>query len=222
VGSKGRSHSLERLCERMGFMKILIAEDDRISRRLLEMTLKRLEFEVVLTENGAQALEVLNGPEPPRLAILDWTMPEMDGVEVCRALRAQTRDKYTYILFLTARGQKKDLITALESGADDYLIKPFDPQELRARLAVGLRVLKLESALAGKVMELEQAMQHVKTLQGLLPICMYCKKIRDDKDSWERLEPYIERHSEAMFTHSVCSDCRDEHFPKKEPETVKV
>jgi DNA-binding response OmpR family regulator len=202
-------------------MKILIAEDDRISRRLLERTLERLEFEVILTENGAQALEALNVPDAPQLAILDWMMPELDGVEVCREIRSQVRDKYTYIIFLTARGQKKDIITALESGADDYLIKPFDPQELRSRLQVGLRVLKLESALAGKIEELEQAMQHVKTLQGLLPICMYCKKIRDDSDSWHRVESYIERHTEAMFTHSLCSDCREEHFPKKEePETA--
>jgi len=204
-------------------MKILIAEDDRISRRLLEITLERLDFEVVLTEDGAQALEVLNGPDAPQLAILDWMMPKLDGVEVCREIRSQERDKYTYIIFLTARGQKKDIITALESGADDYLIKPFDPQELRSRLQVGLRVLKLESALAGKVEELEQAIQHVKTLQGLLPICMYCKKIRDDSDSWHRLESYIERHTGAMFTHSLCSDCRDEHFPKnKLPQTTKV
>jgi DNA-binding response OmpR family regulator len=197
-------------------LKILIAEDDRISRRLLEMTLQRMEFEVVLTENGAQALEVLNGPDAPQLAILDWMMPELDGVEVCQQIRAQVRNKYTYIIFLTARGQKKDIVTALESGADDYLIKPFDPQELRSRLQVGLRVLKLESALGAKVQELEAAIQHVKTLQGLLPICMYCKKIRDDSDSWHRLESYIEQHTQAMFTHSLCTDCRDEHFPKKE------
>jgi len=202
-------------------MKILIAEDDRISRRLLEMTLKRMEFEVIMTENGAQALEALNAPDAPQLAILDWMMPELDGVEVCRDIRAQEREKYTYMIFLTARGQKKDIVTALESGADDYLIKPFDPQELRSRLQVGLRVLKLESALGAKVQELEQAIQHVKTLQGLLPICMYCKKIRDDSDSWHRLESYIEQHTQAMFTHSLCSDCRDEHFPKKQ-ETEPV
>jgi DNA-binding response OmpR family regulator len=203
-------------------LKILIAEDDRISRRLLEMTLQRLNMDVVVTENGAEALDVLEGPDPPQLAILDWMMPKMDGIEVCRAIRDRPSDKYTYIIFLTARGQKKDIIQALESGADDYLIKPFDPQELRSRLQVGLRVLKLESALAAKVAELEGAMQHVKTLQGLLPICMYCKKIRDDSDSWHRLESYIERNSEAMFTHSLCTDCRAEHFPKpeKKPEPV--
>ena len=199
-------------------MRILIAEDDRISRRLLESTLERLNFEVVVTENGTQALRALNAPEAPQLAILDWMMPEMDGLEVCQAIRNQVREKYTYIIFLTARGQTKDIVTALESGADDYLIKPFDPQELRSRLQVGLRVLKLESALAGKVQELENAVQHVKALQGLLPICMYCKKIRDDSDSWHRMKSYIEQHSDAMFTHSVCSDCREEHFPNKTRE----
>jgi sigma-B regulation protein RsbU (phosphoserine phosphatase) len=205
------------------FMKILIAEDDRISRRLLEMTLGRLKLDVIVTENGAQALEVLEGPDPPQLAILDWMMPELDGIEVCQAVRERPREKYTYIIFLTARGQTKDIVQALESGADDYLIKPFDPQELRSRLQVGFRVLKLESALAGKVEELEKAIQHVKTLQGLLPICMYCKKIRDDTDSWHRLESYIERHSQAMFTHSLCTDCREEHFPKpQKPEPVKA
>jgi DNA-binding response OmpR family regulator len=199
-------------------MRILIAEDDRISRRLLEMTLDRLDFEVVVTENGTQAMRALSVADPPQLAILDWMMPEMDGIEVCKAIRSQARDKYTYIIFLTARGQTKDIVTALESGADDYLIKPFDPQELRSRLQVGLRVLKLESALAGKVEELERAVQHVKVLQGLLPICMYCKKIRDDSDSWHRLESYIEKHSAAMFTHSLCSECREEHFPRKNPK----
>ena len=114
-----------------------------------------------------------------------------------------------------------DISTALEAGADDYLTKPCAPQELLSRLQVGLRVLKLESALAGKVEELERAIHHVKTLQGLLPICMYCKKIRDDSDSWHRMESYIEKHTEAMFTHSLCSDCREEHFPKREePETA--
>lgn len=204
-------------------MKILIADDDRISRRLLEMTLQRLKLDVIVTENGAQALEVLEAPDPPQLAILDWMMPELDGIEVCQAIRAQPREKYTYIIFLTARGQTKDIVHALESGADDYLIKPFDPQELRSRLQVGLRVLKLESALADKVEQLEKAIQHVKTLQGLLPICMYCKKIRDDSDSWHRLESYIERHSDAMFTHSLCTECREEHFPKpQKPEPVNT
>lgn len=196
-------------------MKVLIAEDDQVSRRLLEVTLDRMGYEVESTENGVQALAGLIKPDAPRLAILDWMMPEMDGVDVCRRIREMETEKYIYIIFLTAKGQKKDIVTGLEAGADDYLIKPFDPHELRSRLAVGKRILNLESALEKKVEELEGALTHVKTLQGLLPICMYCKKIRDDGDTWHRLESYIETRSDAMFTHSLCQDCLTEHYPNQ-------
>ena len=195
-------------------MKVLIAEDDQVSRRLLEVTLQRLGYEVIAAHDGAQAWEILKQPDAPQLAVLDWMMPEMDGVDVCRLVRERTSEKYVYIVFLTAKGQKKDIVTGLEAGADDYLIKPFDPQELKSRITVGERVLRLESELAGKIDELQQALGHVKQLQGLLPICMHCKKIRDDGDSWHRLETYIERHSEAMFTHSLCQDCISEHYPE--------
>lgn len=194
-------------------MRVLIAEDDVVSRRLLEATLARLNYEVVTTENGVQAWEILQREDSPQLAVLDWMMPEMDGVDVCRLVREYRRDRYVYIIFLTAKGQRKDLIAGLEAGADDYVVKPFDPQELRSRMAVGERVLNLESALAGKVGELEEALAHVKQLQGMLPICMHCKKIRDDEDTWHRVESYIERHSEAMFTHSLCEECMAEHYP---------
>ena len=196
-------------------MKVLIAEDDQVSRRLLQATLGRLGYEVVCTENGAQAWEALQLDDAPRLAILDWMMPELDGVDVCRKVRERDDVPYVYIILLTARGQKKDVVTGLEAGADDYLIKPFDPQELRSRITVGERILKLEAALEGKVGELEQALRHVKQLQGLLPICMHCKKIRDDGDTWHRMESYIEEHSDAMFTHSLCEECREEHYPAR-------
>ena len=117
----------------------------------------------------------------------------------------------------------RDVVTALEAGADDFLVKPFDPQELRSRLAVGRRILKLESALADKVAELQQALTHVKQLQGLLPICMHCRKVRDDRDTWQRIETYLAQHSELRFTHSLCGSCRAEHYPTTctaEPEKV--
>ncbi|MFH1731762.1 MAG: response regulator [Planctomycetota bacterium] len=194
-------------------MKVLIAEDDQVSRRLLQATLGRLGYEVITTENGAQAWDALQKPDAPRLAILDWMMPELDGVDVCRYVRGREDVPYVYIILLTARGQKKDVVTGLEAGADDYLIKPFDPQELRSRITVGERILKLEAALEAKVLELKEALTHVKQLQGLLPICMHCKKIRDDGDTWHRMENYIQEHSGAMFTHSLCEECLDKHYP---------
>jgi diguanylate cyclase (GGDEF)-like protein len=128
-------------------LKILIADDDALSRRLLERTLERCGYEVVEVENGKQALEQLCQPEAPRLALLDWVMPEMDGPSVCRALRRRTEHTYTYLVLLTSKGSKVDTVLGLESGADDYLTKPFNAEELRARLRVGERVLLLEDRL---------------------------------------------------------------------------
>jgi DNA-binding response OmpR family regulator len=197
-------------------MKVLIAEDDPISRRLLEASLSRSGYDVVSTENGSEAWDALQREAAPRLAVLDWMMPIVDGVELCRRVRAADLGGYVYLILLTAKGQRDDLVAGFEAGADDYLTKPFDLIELRSRLTVGERILALQHSLRAKVEELESAMSHVKQLQGLLPICMHCKKIRDDEHTWHRLESYIEQHSGANFTHSLCSDCLAVHYPQFE------
>src|ERR1700690_956317 len=127
--------------------RILIAEDDPVSRRLLELFLVKWGFEVSIATTGTEALQMLERLDAPRLAILDWMMPGMEGVQVCQKLRESADRKYVYVLLLTARTQKEDLLQGLESGADDYLTKPFDSQELRARLHVGQRILDLEDEL---------------------------------------------------------------------------
>jgi sigma-B regulation protein RsbU (phosphoserine phosphatase) len=194
-------------------MRVLIADDEKVSRSLLVSSLAKLGYEVSASEDGTEAWEALKADNPPKLAILDWMMPGMEGIEVCRRVRALERSTYIYIILLTSRAQKQDVVDGFEAGVDDYLVKPFDMQELQSRLAVGRRILDLESTLGKKVGELEQALRHVKQLQGLLPICMHCKKIRADDDSWHLIESYVEKHSEAEFTHSLCSDCRAEHYP---------
>jgi DNA-binding response OmpR family regulator len=206
--------------EEIASVKILIADDDPISRRLLEATLQRTGYEVVVTETGHQALDALTSPNGAKLAILDWMMPEIDGVEICRRVRQRHDREYVYLLLLTARGRKDDLVTAFKAGVDDYLIKPFDLLELRSRLAVGERLINLQNALNTKVRELEDALSHVKQLQGLIPICMHCKKIRDDESTWHRLETYLQEHSGAMFTHSLCNDCLREHYPNFEDAVI--
>ena len=128
-------------------MKILIADDEALSRRLLERTLDRAGYEVVAVENGKQALEQLSKPEGPRLALLDWVMPELDGPGVCRAVRTRSEQTYVYMVLLTSKGSKEETVLGLESGADDYLTKPFNAEELRARLRVGERILLLEDRL---------------------------------------------------------------------------
>jgi len=113
----------------------------------------------------------------------------------------------TYIILLTARDDGPDLVRGLEAGADDYITKPFNRKELRARIRVGLRVVRLQQILADRVRELAEALTRVKRLQGLLPICSYCKKIRNDRNYWEKVETYISEHSEAQFSHGICPDC---------------
>lgn len=192
-------------------MKILIAEDDLTSRLLLEHTLTKWEYAVVSVENGAQAWEVLQGDDPPRLAILDWMMPEVDGMELCQRIRTDEDLKGLYIIMLTAKVARNDIVSGLESGADDYITKPFNREELHARVNVGLRVVSLQHALTDRVEELQNALDQIKTLKGIIPICSYCKKIRDDHNYWLQVESYIAQNSEAEFSHGVCPDCYAKH-----------
>jgi phosphoserine phosphatase RsbU/P len=140
-------------------VRILIAEDDTIPRRLLQATLTKAGHEVVSACDGAEAWRILQRADAPRLAIVDWLMPNMDGVEVCRRVRQQQASPYTYLILLTAKDRKEDLIAGLEAGADDYLIKPFDPQELQVRLRTGQRILDLQTALLASLDQLAQAHQ---------------------------------------------------------------
>ena len=201
-------------------MRVLIAEDDAVSRRLLEATLVKWGYEVVVTTDGLQALEVLSQPDAPSLAILDWMMPGLDGAQVCVKARELAGERLLYMILLTAKGRKEDIVEGLTAGADDYVIKPFDRSELKARINAGERILRLQAELASRVKELELALTNVKLLQGLLPICCYCKKIRDDKNYWQQVDTYVADHSEAQFTHGICPDCRDK-IVKPELERLK-
>lgn len=147
-------------------MKILIADDDALSRRLLERTLLRAGYEVVAVVNGRQAVENLSGPDTPRLVLLDWMMPELDGPGVCREIRNRRDQSYVYMILLTSRESKQDVIAGLESGADDYLIKPFVADELKARLRTGERILHLEDRLveAREQMRFKATHDHLTSL----------------------------------------------------------
>jgi diguanylate cyclase (GGDEF)-like protein len=128
-------------------VKILIADDSIVSRHLLEATLRKWGYEVTVVCDGAEALEILQQEQAPALAILDWMMPGMTGLEVCRRLRQRSREPYTYILLLTSKSQKEDLIEGMEAGADDYITKPFDQHELQVRLRAGTRLVDLQAEL---------------------------------------------------------------------------
>ena len=200
-------------------MKILIAEDERVSRRLLELTLTGWGHEVIVTEQGEEAWAILEQEDQPSLAILDWMMPGMDGIEICRRVRQRKKLSGTYIILLTAKSSKANIVEGLIAGANDYVTKPFDRDELRARVNVGETVLDLQQKLAGRVIELEDALGQVRVLQGILPICSYCKHVRDDKDYWQSVECYISKHSEAKFSHGICPTCYETMIEPQLEET---
>jgi phosphoserine phosphatase RsbU/P len=189
-------------------MKILIAEDDPVSRCFLEVTLVKWGYEVIAACDGNQAWQALQS-EGPSMAILDWMMPGIDGAEVCRRIRATQTSTPVYTIMLTAKSDKKDVVEGLDAGADDYITKPFDRQELRARIGVGMRIAELQKNLADRIVELEAALSRVRQLQGLLPICSYCKKVRDDQNYWQQVDSYISKHTEVEFSHSICPTCYD-------------
>jgi sigma-B regulation protein RsbU (phosphoserine phosphatase) len=195
-------------------MRILIADDEVTSRLMLTAVLLKGGHAVVETADGAAALKVLQQPDAPDLAILDWMMPELDGTEVVRKLRAMRKDRPPYIIMLTAKSEKADIVAGLEAGANDYLAKPFNPGELRARVEVGRRMIEMQDALAAKIKELHHALDQIKTLRGIVPICSNCKQIRDDQGFWNQVENYVRDHSEAQFTHGICPDCLVKLYPQ--------
>jgi phosphoserine phosphatase RsbU/P len=188
-------------------VRILIAEDEPVSRRLLQSVLTKWGYDVVVTSDGTQAWEALQQENPPLLVILDWMMPGLNGPQICRMARHLPKTQSTYIILLTAKGEKDDIVRGLAAGANDYVTKPFDSEELQARVQVGVRMVELQLRLETHVKELQEALSHVNQLQGIIPICCNCKKIRDDQNYWQRVEHYIARNAEAQFSHGICPDC---------------
>jgi len=193
-------------------MRILVAEDDAVTRKLLESTLSRLRLDVIAVADGNaawNALETLKGKDAPELALLDWMMPGLEGIQILRRLRTTPGFELLYVILLTSRTDKEDVAYGLAAGANDYIAKPFDPSELEARVRVGERMVKLQRSLAARVAELEVALAHVQRLQGLLPICSYCKKVRNETNYWEQVDSYLTSHSDLKLTHGICPQCME-------------
>jgi DNA-binding response OmpR family regulator len=202
-------------------VRVLIAEDDNTSRSMLSAILRKIGFEVVEAIDGAEALAALQQPDAPRLAIVDRLMPGMDGLEVIRRIRALQTVQAPYFILLTSLGAKSDIVDGLDAGANDYLSKPYDPGELRARIEVGQRLIEMQDELlesrmllADKVQELHKALEELKTLNGIIPICAHCKKIRTDDGYWQQVEVYVRNHSDAEFSHGICPECTKTLYPE--------
>jgi len=189
-------------------VRVLVADDDPLARRLLEVTLTRSGYEVLAVADGVKAWDVLCGQDSPTLALLDWMMPGLTGVDVCRKVREAAPSGPIYLILVTSKGRTEDVVSALRTGADDYITKPFEIEELRARLAVGERLVTLQQQLAERVRALEEALAHVQQLQGLIPICAWCGQVRSDGNYWEQVESYLAKRSGLQFTHAICPPCR--------------
>jgi DNA-binding response OmpR family regulator len=182
-------------------------DDDRITLKFVMACLgKDPAYEVVASEHGQKALEMIKG-DPPDILVTDWMMPDLDGLELCRMVRSLDYKNYIYIILLTARTDHDDIVKGLEAGADDYMVKPFDQGELLARVRAGARVVAAQRALTETNEELQKALAQIKTLKGLLPICMDCKKVRDDKDYWQDIQDYISQATDTEFSHGLCPTC---------------
>jgi phosphoserine phosphatase RsbU/P len=173
-------------------VSVLVVDDDPLASLHLRTVAEAAGYTVTVAQNGREAWEVLTRSHP-RVVISDWYMPEVDGVELCRRVRSRPHEPYVYFILVTSRGGKKQYLTGMQAGADDFIAKPVDVDELQARLGVAERILGLRRVL--------------QQLEVLLPICAYCRKIRNDEDGWEPLETFIAHHYEAQFTHSVCPAC---------------
>jgi DNA-binding response OmpR family regulator len=177
-------------------MKVLIADDESVSRLRVRRFLSSLGHEPVEACDGREAWEAFQR-QPFSLLIVDWMMPQINGLELCRMVRGERRSKYTYIIMLTALDGKGSYLEGIGAGADDFITKPFDSDELQARLGVAQRILSLQD--------------EVRQLQGLLPICSYCKRINDTETGWVQIERYVARRTDASFTHGICPDCYAGH-----------
>lgn len=195
-------------------MRVFIVEDDRVTARALQGLTTSWGYDVAVASDGLSAIGLIADEPGPQIVLLDWMLPGMDGPEVCRRIRAVQNAAPRYLILLTSRSGHDDVVEGLDAGADDYLAKPYNANELRARLNAGARIVELQDRLAVQVRELEGALANIRRLTGLLPICAYCKSIRDDSNYWRRVEEYVGEHADVTFSHGICPTC----LVKLEPE----
>ncbi|HEX7897471.1 MAG TPA: response regulator [Planctomycetota bacterium] len=188
-------------------LKVLLAEDSPEQREYLEVLLTGWGYPVLACKDGDEAWRALQALDAPALLLLDSVMPGLSGPQICRRLRETRAKRARHIILLTACAKPEDVETGLDAGADDFVAKPFNEMELRARLRTGERHVLLQEELGRRVVEVEAAMTRIRQLEGILPLCSYCKRIREGERAWQPLESFISRRSKAKFSHDICPDC---------------
>ncbi len=210
-------------------MKILVVDDDSTSQKLLKLILEKVGYSKIrLSSSGEEALDLIE-EEPPDLILLDIIMPGIEGYEVCKRVRTKESTGDIPILMVTGGATEADeaIAKSFKAGATDFITKPIRSIELLSRVKASLTIkqkhdhltdelkrrLQAEKEKEKLITDLKHALAQVKRLSGLVPICSFCKQIRDDKGYWNQIETYIQDHSEAEFSHSICQECAKEHYP---------
>ena len=201
------------MCDQERKRSILVVDDNPDNLKLLAKLLGEHDYKVRLAPNGSHALTTIK-KEAPDLVLLDIMMPDMDGFEVSKRIKSNNGTRHIPIIFISALDQTEDKVKAFSLGGVDYISKPFEEREVLARINTHLTINDLQRQLEKKNSELQKALDEIKTLRGVIPICASCKKIRKEDGSWEQIEVYIKNRSEADFTHGVCDDCAREIYPE--------
>lgn len=195
---------------------ILVVDDDPHTLLGTTRIIEKAGYRVIKATDGKECLEKTKSDKPD-LILLDVVLPDIDGTEVCKQIKTDPDLKNTFIvLFSGMRTTSDEQAEGLDTGADGYIARPISNRELTARVNAMVRILKAERERDNAIRDLQDALNKIKRLSGLLPICSYCKKIRDSKGYWNQLEAYIRDHSEAEFSHSICEECFEEQMPKIE------
>lgn len=190
-------------------MKILIAEDEFTTRMMVQVCLENWGYRVESVTNGVDAWNILKKPDAPHIAILDWEMPEIDGVEVCRRAKEMDCENPPYIILLTSRDSKQDIVKGFDAGADDYMTKPFNDDELRARVRVAERLVRTQSSLTETVGELRNALNQLDILDSAVEACGACRKIKSNDDGqWHSFDAIVVGELDSRFVATICPECQ--------------
>lgn len=194
-------------------IKILIVDDDPDVLFVTSRIIKSAGYEVLEASTGTEGMAVAKENRPD-LILMDVKLPDIEGPDLCKRIKADPFFQGTFVVLISGlKTSSRDQAEGLDVGADGYITRPISNQELKARVNAWIRILSAERERNRLIVELREALAKVKQLSGFLPICMHCKKIRDDEGYWNQIEEYLHKHSEAEFSHSICQDCMDKYYP---------
>lgn len=189
-------------------MRLLVVDDDSFFRELLKRSLA-VSYDVVTANDGEEAWEILRQPDCPSLAIVDWVMPRMNGPQLCRLIRGSPNHSSMYLIILTAKNTPADVVSGLRAGADDYVTKPFNIEELKARVRVGVRLIEMQAILAKQAVTLGNSLSRERQLLDLLPLCPSCRQVRIDSHYWPRLEEFLKASAPTSPPGGRCCRCTE-------------